>query len=319
MNTKYDKYPEGFSFGLFSNEFAVHPVEVSNHVKEDHTNSYSLNSLGYRSGEFSESTELLSAGCSFTFGSGVAQKHRWSSVLAESLQLSESNIGVCAWSTQAIIQNIFAYFKKYGHPKVLVCLFPDDTRSVIPSVRGFFEYEDASGESDFEISNAMLDRTNSDYMYKTKSSYSKKPYNPESVVPLELPFYYYLKYIHFLESYCKVAGVKFLWSTWDSELETYLSRESADQVQENHKYFGFTDYVPLRSSSWGWDVSSFGGGMTSGSLSESKRVYSGCHSELLARDNDNFYIGTDIGGLVHWGTHKHMHIAEAFLSALKEG
>ncbi len=316
MATKYDKYPEGFSFGLFANEFAVHPTEVSNHVQEDRTNSYTLNSLGYRSDEFNDSTELLSAGCSFTFGSGVTQDRRWSSVIAKNLQLRESNIGVCAWSTQAVIQNIFAYFKKYGHPKVLVCLFPDDTRSVLPSVKGFVEYEDAPGQVQFELTNAMLDRTNSDYLYKKKSNYSKKPHSAEDVIPVELPFYYYTKYIHFLELYCKTAGIKFLWSTWDSELETYLSDMSMDQVQKNYQYFGFTNYVPLDCKSWSWDISSYGGGMTADSLKESKLIHTGCHSELLEHDGENFFIGTDVGGLVHWGTHKHAHIAETFLSAL---
>lgn len=317
MSTKYDRYPEGFSFGLFSNEFAVHPTDVFNHVKEDNVNSYVLNNLGYRSDGFDEFTELLSAGCSFTFGSGVAQGRRWSSIISQNLGLRESNIGVCAWSTQAIIQNIFAYFKKYGHPKVLVCLFPDDTRSVLPSISGFVEYEDAIGQDSFELANVMLDRTNSDYLYKKKTNYSKKPHSASDVIPVELPFYYYLKYIHFLELYCKTAGIQFLWSTWDSELDSYLAKTSMNQIQKNYEYFGFSSYVPLDCSTWEWDVSSYGGGMTSDSLEKSKKLYNGCHPQLRELDGDNFFIGSDLGGLVHWGSHKHAHIAESFLFNFK--
>ncbi len=319
MSNKYDRYPDSFSYGLFANEFAVHPTTVENHVQVDATNTYNLNSLGYRSPEFSSNTELLAAGCSFTFGSGVPEEARWSSKLAEHLGLNESNIGVCAWSTQAVIENIFAYFKKYGHPKVLVCLFPDDARSVIPSVRGFFEYEDAAGVESFELSNAMLGRSNEDYLYRSKDSYSKKPYNPDTVVPLELPFYYYMKYIHFLEMYCLTSNIKFYWSTWDSELDGFLAKISPNQVQRNYEYFGLSSYVALESSTWAWDVSSYGGGMTSDSLDLAKSCYDGCHEEGLDKYGENFFIGSDVGGLVHWGTHKHEHIAEKFLEKINHG
>lgn len=312
MPNPYFSYSDSFNRSIYENSFRSHPLDISAHVKGDLTNSYSLNSSGYRSIEFSESAQLVSAGCSFTFGSGVPEHKRWSSLIATSLGKSEHNLGVCAWSAHAIIENIYAYIAKYGAPEVLVCLFPEPSRMPVPTVGGLIESDEGTATGS-EIVNVMLDRLE-DASYPNKPKYSKRPHKVDDVIPVELPLYFYFKYIKMLEAYCQTLNIKFLWSTWDRNLSEFL--ETVDHGTENYKFFGLSGYVPMGFSKMSWDVSINGGGMTEDSLEDSKRLYTGCHGQLLSEDGDNFYLGTDRSGLVHWGTHKHAHIAENFLSLL---
>jgi hypothetical protein len=309
------RYEEGFRRAVFSNSFTEHPLDVYAHVHEDTVNTYRLNSKGYRSDEFTRNADLVAAGCSFTFGSGVAEEQRWSSKLASSLGAVETNLGVCAWSTHAIIQNLYAYFKEYGNPKTLVCLFPDMTRLPVALVKGFVEYDDVLEEGSRQLANVMLDRIEG-YDYEYKPKYLKRPYQINDVLPVEVSLAFYMKYIHMLEAYCSAAGINFRWATWDRPMSYYLDAISGDRASYNYQQHGFENYVPMDYSDWGWDTSHDGGGMTFGSVEDARRAYSGCHSEEEAKWGDNFYIGTDVEGIVHWGTHKHSHIAERFYGSL---
>lgn len=312
MESPYLKYDERFVKSVFTNDFKSHPLEVVAHVHEDPVNTYRLNSEGYRSDEFEKNAELVTAGCSFTFGSGVPEHMRWGALVAKSLGVKETNLGVCAWSTHAIVQNLFAYFKKYGHPKTLLCLFPDPSRVPLAMVEGFVEYDDGF-ESGRQVVDVMLDRMD-DYDYKHKPKYSKRPHDVNDIVPVEMSLYFYMKHIQMLEDYCNSNGIKLLWTSWDNPLTSYL--EGNNHGPTNYERFGLKNFLPLRASEWDWDVSIQGGGMKRDSIEDSKRAYSGCHAELEKEWGDNFYIGTDVEGLVHWGVHKHVHISEEFSSVL---
>ena len=309
------KYGPHFQRSIFSNEFVSHPLELSAHVHEDNTNSYRLNSDGYRTDEFTNNADLVAAGCSFTFGSGVPEASRWGSLVAKELGATETNLGVCAWSTHAIIQNIYAYFKKYGHPKRLLCLFPDTTRLPLSLVKGFWEYDDGFTEDDRQVVNVMLDRIE-DYTYKDKPKYIKRPYQVLDILPVEVSLFFYVKYIQMLEDYCNAAGIEFYWSTWDRPMTEYLEASTHDFNVANHAFHGLKNYVPMNYSEWPWDTSHHGGGMSYGSVGEARAAYiNECHGPSGDKD-DNFFIGTDVEGIVHWGTHKHMHIAERFIASI---
>lgn len=314
IENPYFKYEPRFTREVFENTFKEHPLEVSAHVKADTTNTYRLNSSGYRSDEFTPNADLVTAGCSFTFGSGVPEEWRWGAIVARNLNLKETNLGVCAWSTQAIVENIYAYIKKYGPPKKLYCLFPDPSRSPLSSVEGFLEYNDGF-EGGRQVVNVMLERM-VDYEYSNKPKYSKRPYQIDDVIPIELPMYFYFKYIQMLESYCESLNIEFLWTTWDNHLSEYLEDKSYGQPR--HLIHGFKNYLELGASSWDWDLSVLGGGVESSKLSEIKSAYNGEYAEYADKFGDNFHIGTDVGELVHWGIHKHIKISEKFLGAADE-
>jgi hypothetical protein len=54
--------------------------------------TYKFNSHGFRSAEF-ESIDILSLGCSFTLGCGVAEQHTWPAQLAKMSGLNVANLG----------------------------------------------------------------------------------------------------------------------------------------------------------------------------------------------------------------------------------
>lgn len=318
----FDKYDDGFLRGVMSQTFKDHPLDVRAHVQEDNLNTYTLNSRGYRSAELTKNAELVVAGCSFTFGSGVSEERSWGSLVAQGLGLPLTNLGVSSWSTQAIIYNLFAYFKEYGNPKRLLCLFPDDSRALLPMVRGAFEHRDwvTNNGEDFMLLSVMIPpRTNPEQRpYSDRAKYSKQPHDWEDILPVELITHNYFQNIHMLQSYCDAAGIEFIWSTWYKPLAYGL--ESPVGGRPAYEHHGLSSYLPLHSSSWEWDYSVNGGGMVDSILTEAKLADVSCHSDLAEADGDNFYIGSDgAGKLVHWGSHKHAHIAEKFIEKLKNG
>ena len=56
--------------------------------------NYKFNSYGFRSDEFSQTDNLMTLGCSFTFGTAIAQCSRWSSIISKTLGLADFNLGI---------------------------------------------------------------------------------------------------------------------------------------------------------------------------------------------------------------------------------
>ena len=127
-DTNYDMLRKRGLAEIISSKMSVDRYQPGGPTKEwpnGKSMTYSLNSKGYRSTEFSKDTDLIFAGCSYTYATGLQDEYIWGNILADSLKMSRSNLGMEGWSTQAIVKNLFAYFEEYGNPKILVCLFPD--------------------------------------------------------------------------------------------------------------------------------------------------------------------------------------------------
>jgi hypothetical protein len=66
-------------------------------LKQGYTESYrpEYNSLGYLSDEFEKrsSCNIMCVGCSWTFGDGVSNQERWTSIVAKKLGATEWNFG----------------------------------------------------------------------------------------------------------------------------------------------------------------------------------------------------------------------------------
>ena len=95
---------------------------------EDGTNSYKVNKHQYRSKEFEKDADLLFAGCSITYGEGVVEPAIWGNIIASKLNMNAFNIGISGASVHLIVNNLFNYFKEFGNPKNLICMFPDFLR-----------------------------------------------------------------------------------------------------------------------------------------------------------------------------------------------
>jgi hypothetical protein len=266
----------------------------------DQSNSYIINNLGFRGKNFNENNELVFAGCSFTFGLGLPEKEIWGSQVAKALNVNYSNISQPGDSVVAIINNIYKYFEEYGHPKILLCLFPDFYRFIVPvnteTLITKYTYFPVHPES-------MLSSTH--IMYQESETYSKKPHYAENVFSPDLPFFYSYQYIKMLEQYCKQAKILFLWSTWSSHLYNFIIQQ--ENISNN--------FVDLKSNRWiknndGLDEY----------LDECNK-----HDHLRHLYPKNFDTATDIEDeeyyskkARHCGVHKHMHWAEGFLEIIQD-
>lgn len=247
----------------------------------DPTRYYYINSHGFRGKEISGSEDLLIAGCSFTFGSGIPEEKIWGVQVANNMSLSYANLGYPGASILSIINSIFSYFKEYGNPKTLICLFPDLDRIQLPV--------------DNKIWTSKSDKLNKDLAriflgehHHNLPKYSKAPHYIENVMPLSVPRWISIKYIQILEQYCKSSGIKLVWSTWENNFLPPLIES---------KEFEF---------------------LIDTSIVE-EETNNNCHLELKNEFSNIFDRGSDIEyGLnrAHWGVHKHTHYAEIFTKAL---
>lgn len=102
---------------------------------------YKLNKNGFRTENFkkldNKTFNVLTSGCSYTFGQGVSQEHSWSEILAKKLQIKLSkpikmhNLGVMGASVYLIIKNAMAFIREYGAPDQVYLLLPPDSRKLV--------------------------------------------------------------------------------------------------------------------------------------------------------------------------------------------
>lgn len=257
----------------------------------DKTNEYLLNSYGHRSIEFTN-VPLVTAGCSMTFGVGVPYDGIWSTILANKLKMNHANVAIPGWSIEAIVDNLFKYFFKYGNPKKLAVLFPDYTRTVLTSYKGFSEVEPHwDHEPKIKIIKAIL----MDESANEKVKYSKKPHNLLNFLTPEFALYKSLTAINRLVIYCKNFNIDFVWSTWNDETDAIL--KICKETWNEEIWDGYL------SIDLGNDLHS-----------------RACHQEYLDKYKKNFYDGLDKSSLnstPHPGVHQHAHYADEFIRKLK--
>lgn len=154
----------------------------------NHLNYEDVNSLGFRSDEFTNvhhGKHIVFSGCSNTFGIGLEKKEIWAYKVYEKISNNEKcsgffNLGVGGSGIDHMTINLFRYFKQYGNPDVIFINLSNQLRS--------FEYKnDLNG-----------------YVLKLDDveEYKKVCF---------LNFQYYFM----LEQYCRSNNIKLLSFTWD--------------------------------------------------------------------------------------------------------
>jgi hypothetical protein len=261
------------------------------HNYGDEVNKYLLNSYGHRSIEF-KNVPLITAGCSMTFGVGVPYDGIWSTILSDKLKMNHVNLAIPGWSIEAIVDNLFKYFYKYGNPEKLAVLFPDYNRTVLTSYKGFSEVQPHDVEEPkVKIIKAIL----MDESANEKVKYSKKPHNLLNFLTPEYALYKSLTAINRLVIYCKNSNIDFAWSTWDYETDALL--KICREVWNQQIWDGYV------SVDLGNDLHS-----------------RGCHEEYSKKYKENFYDGLDKSSLnltSHPGVHQHIHYADELTRKLK--
>jgi hypothetical protein len=280
----------------------------------DNKQLYSVNQHHYRSKDFEKNADILFSGCSMTYGEGVVESAIWGNIIADKLNMKAFNLGSPGGSVQFIINNLFNYFKEFGNPKNLFCIFPDFLRMEMYSQSSHMF--DGKDKTDGKKNYHLLLNERDEY-----AKISKQPHNAREIIPKELPFAISLQYIKILEMYCQEAGVNFLWGTWVEEQEDYIV----------NKKIKFNNFIDLKNNLWHQEAKDLRKALIHKTKSEkigckSKkepcRDLEICHENEKEKYGKNFDLAfdTDISHLNnnygHYGAHVHIHWAEEFLKQM---
>ena len=216
----------GYGSDFFCGEKIGLPVAPTVEYHSPDLYTYKYNSHGYRSIEFSSNVDILTVGCSFTFGTGLPFEYTWSQQLQK--KIPHKKVATLAWpgiGIQRLISYIFRYFKNIGNPKMIICNFPDFYR---------FLFLDKFSNNIINYypnlcKNPLLDK-------------KQKKQIEDTAPPDQWGFYISYEYMLMLEQYCESNNIKLIWSTWDnrfSEGYSYIfNSNNANQsfdIDENLK------------------------------------------------------------------------------------
>ena len=285
---------------LFVNELLEFPINAHPKHRDSEIISidYDVNSLGYRSKEFDGNSDMLFLGCSQTYGQGIPQENTWTDILSKKMNLSSSSLAARGDSIIGQVTKAFYYFEKFGNPKIVVALFPD-YRIMTPYTKGKMETKNEFKRRHFEEHKEMPTIEYSE-MTGSLAQYSKAPHDPQEVLTEEFVFFYENIFIDMLRQYCKSNDIKFFWSNWDPKYQGYVYNEINKFYPQHNE-----GYCHIDAFTWNTDTGDIDNYGEFNALD--------CHTDHN-RDHELFYRGSDRANehTPHWGTHKHLHIAEDF-------
>jgi hypothetical protein len=260
------------------------------------TQFYNLNSLGYRSREFSKDipTNTLMFGCSTSFGQGVPEDQTWASQLAKFKNIEILNMGIPGMGVARYLEDLLLYCNEFGKPKNVIVLVPDLFRLRFMNDIDYHlaEGNDAliPGMSRVPISMEDLFLNNWDITIREK--YIKIPFDSKHYISPYYGVYQNLWSMYAIESFCRAAGINLFWSTYNNESKIIIQ-----ELLKNKNFFqNFLIDDDL--------------------LIDENKLFLYCkqsHNNPYF-DTDNWVFGTDRPwqGRKHPGIHLHTHIAEFF-------
>lgn len=272
----------------------------------DTDNEYHINSLGYRSDEFEKNkAEVVTAGCSISFGMGVPEEGVWSKMISQSTGLSVVNLGIPGNSTLMLVKRIIKYCEEYGDPKTILCLFPDFFRFLFVIDNDFHKTDKIKTNS--PINSLKIRNIHSNAIEYGDSSINipamliKTPFSVEENISPYYGVFQSLNSIFFLETYCKAKNIKLVWTTWDNTSSFILDGLVKSAGFELQKYVKIKELE--------------------NDMSHPNMIVEKCkdHDGDDMIDNKAWPIGTDLphNNFVHPGIHFHRHIAEFFMSQME--
>ena len=281
--------------------------------------SYDLNKDGYRSKEFDGSAEILTLGCSFTYGLGLPKEMMWAEILSDKLDKSIANLSQPGDSAEGQVRKAFSYFKKYNNPKIIIGLFPL-YRMELPVVKDKLSLNlekrnksninsiDKKSRLDIHEENSYEEFKKGYLAHKIKhfmfydtifEKYARAPYAPDRILPKEVSVFYTHSHINMLEQYCKSNNIKFIWSVWEDyeNIYNFLIKENPE-ILENYCRVDWTTNFP-------------------NSL-DADRHDKKCNLHIKNHDLFDFAADRE-GGLLssHPGWHDNIHIAESFCNFIE--
>lgn len=307
----------------------------------DPLNIYTLNNYGYRGPDFHGGVDIITAGCSFTFGIGVPDNGTWSHWLSESLGASYVNVSMPGASIEWVIDSIYRYIETFGPPKRgIVAFLPDLIRHDVVLNSKLNEAVDTSNldfvpryyNEDADLQ--LLSYTPRGY---PAPNFIKRPYPIEHTLVLEETIKASVSKIRDLERFCKHAGIKLIWSSWADSV-VWLNSELPEEYKfdqyialdgladwKSHLYKlepteddpeGIADYKLNHEEGkehlYGCSYEKLLGG--------SCTCFSECHFDKISEFPQSFHSATDRyrPGNSHYGVHRYLHIAEDFAARASE-
>jgi hypothetical protein len=334
------RFSGNFKEAIFGKTIMPMPTPVSwadSNIQKNHDshNVYSLNNYNYRGPDFSNDYDLLTAGCSQTFGIGVPDDGPWPVHVSEMLNASYVNVSMPGASIEWIIDSIYRYIDTFGKPKRgILVLFPDILRHDVV-INSEINDTTETSDNDFIPQYYSDDRKLKLLSYSPAGypapNYLKKPYPIENTMTLEESVKASIAKIRDLERFCRLADINLVWSSWADSL-VWLVRELPDEYQfdnyvkmtglslwKSHLYRleatdsdpeGIADYKLAHMED---TMADFG---CSNELAEAQKCvcFWPCHQDLVVKYGLSFHEGTDrfTRDGSHYGVHKHIHIAEDF-------
>jgi hypothetical protein len=220
------------------------------------------------------------------------------------------NLAGSGQSVYFAVQNIFAFIKKYGPPKIVMMVLPSLSRMLtpvsVPLARALNRQSRSRlpGREILTASSGSGWSQTEDLDTDIRPKHQKIPYVLENVLYPELSYYLNLQHLNALQLFCASTGIELLWGS--------LSEENSDLFAslklQRAEYFG--GYVKLDPFLAG-DTKTLNHCNQHDKL---KEKYDYCFN--LGGDKEWEWDGTAREEHGHAGVHHHTHWAETFLKNL---
>jgi hypothetical protein len=282
------------------------------------------NSSGFTGKEFTEVADIVALGCSYTYGEGVLPGQTWADFVAKDLNLSMHNLGSSGKGVPFEINCFFEYVKKFGNPKIVLCLFPDFVRMEISS-----RSHQMRPQKEYRINGSVPSLDQDEEVitygicpqptYEGRPKYLKTAVVAEEIMPLETAQMLSIQYIKMLEAYCNTNNIKLIWTTWVVGQNIWLN-------QNKDKGY-FRNYFNFNETEWHQRVEDLGKDILCSKFHRKGAACSTeflCHSEQREEYPSAFDIALDVkisrtatlNG--HSSIHKHIHWAEFFVKEIND-
>jgi hypothetical protein len=277
---------------------------VDKKIYKDLVIEYSYNNLGYRGrSDIDGSEELLVLGCSQTYGTGLPLHLTWGDIFAQNINKKYALLAQEGDSLQAQVYKAFKYFEEFGHPKVIVGVFP--------SIR--IEFPHIPNKSG---TNMGRNKKETDSYPRIMQSFghrgnpirlSASPHDIDEILPREFYIFYDFIFIQMLEQYCKVNDIMLIWNCYQDVKFIDHLKGNQPVTLKNYLEINYSDVLPKFESMWDeipLNINEYGSEFSM--LPDYNE--SGQYKSLYYHAAD-FEIDKNSG---HWGAYAQKYIAEIF-------
>lgn len=268
--------------------------------------NYVFNTDGIRTIEFNEKPNIITIGCSVTLGVGLPTQLTWPVILEKNInKFGNYKVGNLSYNGASPMKNISAFFgliNKYEYlPEYVICNFANFERAWF-----------------WKDNKYIHDIFWSEKGFKFKDSY---PYNYENILPIEWIYFSNLDHIKMLETFCKMNGIKLIWSTWSNniknEYEDFVKKAFPSYISDTTR-----DVFPNGLESNGWYKDDMNEILSGFKMNNWETIR--CHEEHYDGNPYPFHYAYDYhhnkpeisNRLPHSGHHRHLHWADFYLKEL---